>query len=496
MSKRLFLLLPLIIITTALVAQNGAGSAPKSTTPSKAPEGYNIPISVKPYKNTYVYLGYHYGKRKALADSALLDENGKGVFKGPKPLGGGIYFVVSPKKEILFELLIDKQQHFSIEADSSSMPEGIKFTNSPDNTLFLSYTRNINETGRKAAEASQAFQNSTNPAEKEKLQQLMQQHNQYVVKYRDSIQKKHPNTFLSTLLKAMKEPVIPPASQHPGGKYDTMFAFRYFKSHYWDEVSLTDDRLLRTPILETKLDKYYKDLVAPDPDSIFREVDYMLLLSRSNKDMFRYLMVYFVQKYINPEYMGQDAVFVNIWEKYINTGQADFFTEQYKKHMSDRAYSLMANLIGIPAAELLMVDTLGKPMPLSRVQAEFIVLCFWDPTCGHCKEVVPRVDSIFQASWKNQGVKVYGVMVEGGKDNWLKFIRENNLKDWLHVYQTEEQKNADIAAGKPSYRQLYDVYQTPVLYLLDKNKRIIAKKLNHQQIDEVIKIKRQKPSNQ
>jgi len=66
----------------------------------------------------------------------------------------------------------------------------------------------------------------------------------------------------------------------------------------------------------------------------------------------------------------------------------------------------------------------------------------------------------------------------------------------LHVNQNEEQKNADIAAGKPSYRQLYDVYQTPVLYLLDKNKRIIAKKLNHQQIDEVIKIKRQKPSNQ
>ena len=193
--------------------------------------------------------------------------------------------------------------------------------------------------------------------------------------------------------------------------------------------------------------------------------------------------------------MGQDAVFVRLFEKYINTGKAEFFTEQYKKHMFDRAYSIMANMIGEPASELMMSDTTGKPLPLSKVSGEFIVICFWDPECGHCKEIVPKVDSIFQVKWKREGVKVYGVMVEGGKDNWTKFIRENNLRDWIHVYQTDEQKNADIASGKPQYRQLYDVYQTPVLYLLDKNKRIIAKKVSIQQIDEVMRLKRQKPSN-
>lgn len=479
MSKRLFLLIPALFAATLLMAQTG----------------YNIPVTMKPYKNTYIYLGHHYGKRKALADSALLDGNSQGVFKGAKPLAGGIYFVVSPKKEILFEVLIDKDQQFSIEADSATAPEGIKFTNSQDNTLFLTYTLDINKAGAAAALASQAYSKTTDAAEKTRLQETMKQHNLFVLTYRDSLEKNYPNSFLSALIRAMREPAIPPAAKHPGGKYDSVYAFRYFKTHYWDGISLTDDRLIRTPILETKLDKYYKDLVAPDPDSINREVDYMLLLARSNKDMFRYLMVYFVQKYINPEFMGQDAVFVHIWEKYVNTGQAEFFTEQYKKHMSDRAYSLMANLIGAPAAELLMTDTLGKVVPLSKVQAEFIVLCFWDPTCGHCKEVVPKVDSMYRASWKDKGVKVYGVMVEGGRDNWLKFIRENNLNEWIHVYQSEDQKNADITAGKPSYRQLYDVYQTPVLYLLDKNKRIIAKKLNHLQIEEVIKIKRQKTSN-
>lgn len=497
MNKLPLLLLTALLASTMLIGQTGQTKAPIKTAtkpPAKA-TGYNIPITLKPYKNTYVYLGYHYGKKKALADSARLDANSTGAFKGAKALPGGIYFIVSPRKEILFEVLIDKQQNFSITADSSTIPAGIQFTNSPDNSLFQTYTLNINKSGREAAEASQTLAQTTDPAQQERLRSQIQKLNQFIIKYRDSIEKKYPSSFLTTLFKAMREPTVPPAAKHPGGKYDSNYAFRYFKSHYWDGVELADARLIRTPILETKLDKYYKDLVAPDPDSINREVDYMLALSRPSDEMFKFLMVYFVQKYINPEYMGQDAVFVHLFERYINTGQAEFFTDQYKKHMSDRAYSLMANLIGSPAADLQMTDTSGKPVPLYGVQAEFTVVCFWDPTCGHCKEEIPKVDSMFQARWRNQGIQVYGVMVEGGQDNWRKFIRDNNLAGWIHVYQTDEQKNADIAAGRPSYRQLYDVYQTPVLYLLDKDKRIIAKKLNHLQIDEVIKLKRKQPSN-
>ena len=85
-------------------------------------QGYDIHLTLKPFTNAKVYLGYHYGKVKAVADSVILDGNSAGVFKGKDKLAGGIYFIVSPKKEILFELLIDQQQQFSISADSASSP--------------------------------------------------------------------------------------------------------------------------------------------------------------------------------------------------------------------------------------------------------------------------------------------------------------------------------------------------------------------------------------
>lgn len=455
-------------------------------------QGYTIHLTLKPFVNSKVYLGYHYGKVKAVADSVILDGNSEGVFKGKEKLAGGIYFIVSPKKEILFELLIDQAQNFSISADSARLPASIAFTGSPENNAFLDYTVYMNMHGKELSalqtQLSTAKSKNDSLALKEKIKKI----NDEVKSEREQVEAKNPNGLLATLLRALKEPVVPPVPTLANGRPDSTFAYRYYKAHYWDNISFTDDRLLRTPIFEPKLDHYYKDLVSPEPDSINREIDHMLLFSRTNKDMFKFLLVYFVQKYINPEYMGQDAVFIHLFEKYINTGQADFFTEKYRKFVDDRAYSIMANLIGQPAANLEMTDTLGKVRSLYEIPANFVLVCFWDPTCSHCKETIPKLDSIYQAKWKYEGVQIYAVMVDGGQDNWRNFIRAHNLGDWINVYQTTAQHDAETVAGRPDYRQLYDVYQTPEIYLLDKEKRIMAKKLTYQQVDEVLNLKLKK----
>ena len=103
-------------------------------------QGYEIRLTLKPYTNSKVYLGYYYGKLKAVADSAILNDQSACVFTGKDKLPGGIYFVVSPKKEILFELLVDQQQKFSVTADTARIPAGIHFTGSPENDAFLAYT--------------------------------------------------------------------------------------------------------------------------------------------------------------------------------------------------------------------------------------------------------------------------------------------------------------------------------------------------------------------
>jgi hypothetical protein len=73
---------------------------------------------------------------------------------------------------------------------------------------------------------------------------------------------------------------------------------------------------------------------------------------------------------------------------------------------------------------------------------------------------------------------------------WKKFLAEKNIsKKWVHVFQTKEAKQAEEKAGIPNYRQLYDISKTPTVYLLDKDKRIVAKQLSLEQFDKIMEAK-------
>jgi hypothetical protein len=91
------------------------------------------------------------------------------------------------------------------------------------------------------------------------------------------------------------------------------------------------------------------------------------------------------------------------------------------------------------------------------------------------------------------GIKIFAVLSEASeKAKWITFINEHHLRDWTNVYETDEQKKQHETDKQPSYKQLYDVIMTPTFYLLDKDKRIIAKKLSIEQMDDFISVKNKK----
>jgi peroxiredoxin len=456
---------------------------------SSAQTEYEIKVTLTPFKTGYLYLAHHFGTKQYLIDSAALNSKSEAVFRGNQKLFGGVYMIVFPAKNGWMECIIDKETRFEVIADSATLVESATFKGSADNVLFSDYQKKSFEIGTQIADIRQQL-SAPGGAENKELQAKAQQLSQSLQLYRENFLKEHPEHLLSAIFKVLKEPVIPPADKHPGGKYDSLYAYHYYKAHYWDGVSFADERLLRTPVFQPKLDRYYNEILPQVPDTIIVAADNMLQAAKSNPEMFKFLLSTFTDKYVNPTYMGQDAVFVHLFQKYYLTGMADsWMTDKYKKFINDRGYSLMSNVIGKKGSDFEFLDTTGKKRNLYGIQSEYTVICFWDPTCSHCKEEVPKLDSLFQSTWKKQGITLLGVMTDGGKEAWLKYIRDNQLKGWLHVYQTQAMKDADYAANKPGVRQLYDVYQTPMLYLLDRNKNIIAKKLNYQQLAELLQVK-------
>ncbi len=449
---------------------------------------YEIKITFKPFKNEYIYLGHYLGKQLPIIDSAMLNANSEAVFKGNNKLPGGIYLIGYPNKNGFFELLIDKQQKFSVSADTSDILNSMKFQHSLDNELFNEYQKTMLQKGKETETAGRNYSSSTSNADSVLWKNKLKQLNDSVNEYRLEILKKHPDAMLSFLIMAMKDPVVPAAENKANEKQDSLFAYRYYKNHFWDGINFYDDRLMRTPFFESKLDKYFEQLVYPQPDSVIKEIDWMMSYAGINPDMQKFLLLKFVNRYLNQKYMWEDAVFVHLFEKYFSNKSYSWLTETGKKTITDRAYSLMANIFGSLAADIDLPDTTGKKTSMYSVSADFILVCLWDPTCGHCKEMLPRIDSVYRQKWKNLGLKIFAMAKEtdGKKEDWLSFINHHHLQEWINVYYSKEADNSRINSGIPGYSQLYDVKSFPTLYLLDKDKRIIAKKLSFEQIDEVL----------
>jgi thiol-disulfide isomerase/thioredoxin len=452
---------------------------------------YKVTLTAPGYTTGIAYLAYHMGKNLNVEDSAAVNNKGMAIFSGKKKLQSGIYAMVLPGKSKLVDFFIDKEQIISVKVDSTDLLNKTVVVGSKENILFQQYQKFMAVKGRQWEVERNAYNAATTKADSALHEANYTKISKELNDYREGIIKTQPNSMMTKVLLAMKEPTLPNAK--PITRNDSLENYYYYKKHYWDGVTFMDEQIIRSPFFLPKFEKYYRDIVIQQPDSVIKDIDYQLLLARSCPAMYQFMLNWLTDEYINPKYMGQDAIFVHLFEKYHSKGLTKWLNEKQMETISRRAYMLMANLIGSPAANLEFLGMDAKPAPLYNLEADFTIVAFWDPNCGHCKEEVPRLDSIYKASWKQKGVKMYGVLSGDSKEDllpaWKKFIGEKHLEEWTHVYQTKEMETADAAAQKPSYRQLYDITMTPTIYLLDKEKRIIGKKLTWNQIDDLLKAK-------
>lgn len=447
--KRLFVLLILLLGSETIVAQGG----------------YTIKVHLKHFNNGKLYLGNYYGKNTFIIDSTQISDEGIATFKGIDRLSGGIYFILYPEKKKYFELLIDDQQHFSIEADTTHNFSQVSFDNSPLNVLFQRYNRFLSDQQKKVKQADAAGKDSS------ALAALQADIQRDIHQYRVAFIGKHPRSLLAMLFRAMQDPVVP---KRPENNKDSAFAYHYFRSHYWDGIDFSDNRIVRTPLLETRLHRYFTQLVPPVPDSVNQAADKLLAKARADKEVFKYVLWWLTSTYEKSPYMGMDAVFVHLVEKYYVNGDAYWVSEDQLRKIIDKAAKIAPNLIGNTAPALSLQTPDLKPVNLADIEAKYIILVFWDPTCGHCKVIVPELDSAYQSSWKTMGVKMVGVLSGGTQSEWEAFIKEHHLEDWINLWDP---------TGKNLYRRPYDVYMTPVIYLLDKHKKIRAKHLDVEQLN-------------
>jgi len=438
-------------------------------------DGYKIKIKIKGLQDTICHLANHYGDKQYITDSARVDHNGVCVFEGKEALPGGIYLIVTPSRNY-FEMIVDKEQKFSVETDQDSLTQHAVFTGSPDNKLFNDYQRfmiNKQQQSMALRGAYNASKENSDSAKyfKDKLSVIDDE----VMDYRKKLMQDNPKSFVAKIIRTMEEPEIPEIPKDANGKPDSSYVFRYFKEHFLDNVDFSDYRLLRTPLLQQKIHQYTNNLTVQIPDSIIISCDTIIEKSRANKEVFKYAVVTLTNYYETSKIMGFDAVFVHLAQKYYMSNDAYWADSTLKAKISDRVYKITGNILGKQAHNLTMWDTTGAMRNLNDVKAKYTVVYFWDPTCGHCKIETPKLIALYD-SIKVHSVEVYAVGIESDPELWKAYIREHKL-NWINV--------SDLY-NVTGFRNYYDIYSTPVIYVLDEKKNIIAKRISVETLKELL----------
>ena len=438
--------------------------------------GHHIEVKVDGISDTTSYLAYHYGNRQYLKDTVDVDSEGRFAFTGNERIPAGMYMIVLPGQKY-FEVIIDKNQHFEIATEMDRFVETMEFKGSPENTLFYEYISYLREKSREVAPIREKLNDpDISEEQRDSLQEKSKEVDKQVEARREEYIEEFPDCVFSLVLKAQQEVPMPTSTLGEDGTPDYDTSYQKYKKDFWQHIDFNDERIIRTPAYHSKLEHYFENVVIKKPDSVINEVDRIIDLAGKNDDMFQYTVWFLTNKYQRSQIMGMDAVFVHIVENYYKTGEVFWLNENQLNNIIERAERLKPILIGEVAPDIKMYKPDKSPLSLHDVEAKYTVIYFWDSECPHCKTKNPKLKDFYER-FKDHGVEIFAVNTEADREKWLDYVEKNNLEDWINVHDP---------ANKSGFRDKYDIYSIPLVFLLDENKKIIAKRINVEQLEDII----------
>ena len=474
-------------------------------------QAYDIRINMKGLKDTMVYLVKYTWDKQYVVDTCKKIKNEQVVFKGNKALEQGVYILVSQASSVYFEFFVTDAQKFSITGEASEPTAKLKVKGSKDNELFFGYLAYVaaknKEFGEVMAQTAGKSRADSTSFVQGKIKDFMASAKQYDADFMIKTKGSFVYDFMN--LKTEKEPAsIPKASN---GRPDSLYSYYYYKNHYFEGVDFKDERIVRTPLFDDRVKNYFERVIVNHPDTVIREIDLMLAKCTPNSMVYNQLIGYFTYKYEQSKIIGFDKVFVHLADQYILPGKAKgVYTEETTSKIKERVDIMRNLLLDAKVADLYMIDTamggvvrkmgfdtasssksvtdlyyknMDKLSPMYKtlysLKSKYTVLIFWAADCGHCQTEVPKLHENLKTIQGSIDFKVFAVQTKDELyQSWKKFIIEKKLSDFIHVFDPVHINNL---------KERFDIYSTPVIYILDKDKKIKAKRLGAEQVVDFLK---------
>lgn len=407
---------------------------------------HSISGTFTPAKDYKWLIAYHLksGNQAYTVDTAI--KNGAFTLNFPAEAEPGTYRLVYavPEEDFYFDVLYNGKEDVQLKFDSE---KGVSFTASKENRIFDAYFKEINA-------AKQAFIDfyQSEKADKDAFSKLTHRLQSAQNGYEDASEDLLAHHFI-----AANRPYIP--SGYETGK----MYWQHKKDRYFEHLDLNDAVLQSSAFLTDKLGNYVFTAVSTEKKS--KAETQKVLQENIDK--------------VASELKGTDAAYrFHIFHTFYTKATAnefyataDHILDTYLKPLAEETgnqktvddIEVQSRLqIGAIPPEITWLDGSTTKTLSEMAGADCYILIFWSSTCSHCLHEIPPLHEKLK---QYPDTQVIAVGLEDGKENWEK--ESAKLPDFVHVLALDHWDS--------EYAKIYDIHKTPTFFILDADKRIIAK---------------------
>ncbi|MFT4779325.1 MAG: thiol-disulfide isomerase/thioredoxin [Flavobacteriales bacterium] len=273
----------------------------------------------------------------------------------------------------------------------------------------------------------------------------------------DAAIQKYPDTFLA--------------------KYLTWYNSPYLseKGKYWDDIDFTDVSIIRTPVLPNRVQEFMRTHSGGEDQGFYNCIDMVKSKSEVNSKVLEFALYTMLDGFYQS---GMEDVSQYILDAYI-------LDEDCSADLSDvikqRAQGIINLQIGKTPPNFNIESLAHGNIELAKEvkKNEYTLVMFWASWCHKCEQEIPVLKGVYE-EYKDKGFGVIGVSVDKTRGAWERAVEENDVS-WPNVSQ--------LLMWESPVAQDYKVTQTPSLFLLDKDMRIVDKPSRIFQVEALLKSK-------
>ncbi|MDZ7740432.1 MAG: redoxin domain-containing protein [Bacteroidota bacterium] len=418
---------------------------------------YKVEGVIENYNNRKLMLADFYGDQKNIIDSTRSSESGIFSFSFPENRATGMYRIILDNRDF-FDFIFNKED-VRLIAKAENPMQSATSVESIENDLYYSYLDTRNKSLYKLDLLNPVIRYY--PEENEFYTKALEEFvavQDGLYDFVDSLRQQFPDAFATRIALMEREPQSDPL-------WNPFEESLYKRKHFFDDVDFSDTSLLRSNVISTKIISYLslyqnKNFSKEQLENSFKQaVDTILKVTRPYPLLYEFALDYLISGF---EQYGFNGVI-----EYIAghaTLEEDCEYSENASKLEQRIETLKKLSNGNTAPDFTASDIEGNEVSLTDTKNNKTLLVFWASWCPHCTHMLPGLKDYFEQN--KEDLRVIAVSIDSSRSDFMNFIREGNYA-WTNI--------ADFKGWNNEVAELYGIYATPTLILLDADRKILGK---------------------